>query len=78
MSVKLPINHPDISITIDIPDTLRNIHYYKCIELKTVNFIKIEFLDEGCSIPRTSFFEINNNELFKHMSYFWSKTLSNL
>lgn len=72
MSVSLPINHPDISITRDIPDTLRNVYYFKCIELKkTVNFIKIEFIDEGCRSPRAtfSFRDKNNNELFKHNNY---------
>lgn len=72
MSVNLPINHPDISITRDIPDSLRNEHYYECIELKkSVNFIKIEFIDQGCGIPLTSFSfrDKNNNELFEHNNY---------
>ena len=72
MSVNLPINHPDISITRDIPDSLRNEHYYECIELKkSVNFIKIEFIDQGCGIPLTSFSfrDENNNELFEHNNY---------
>ena len=38
---------------------------------KTVNFIKIEFIDEGCRSPRAtfSFRDKNNNELFKHNNY---------
>tara|TARA_B100000767_G_scaffold30247_1_gene26050 strand:- start:1115 stop:2305 length:1191 start_codon:yes stop_codon:yes gene_type:complete len=71
-SVNLPINHPDISITRDIPDSLRYENYYECIELKkSVNFIKIEFIDQGCRSPRTSFSfrDKNNNELFEHKNY---------
>ncbi len=72
MSVNLPINYPDISITRDIPDSLRYEYYYECIELKkSVNFIKIEFIDQGCGIPLTSFSfrDKNNNELFEHNNY---------
>ena len=72
MSVNLPINHPDISITRDIPDSLRNEHYYGCIELKkSVNLSRLNSIDQGCGIPLTSFSfrDKNNNELFEHNNY---------
>ena len=73
LSENIPINHPDISITRNKPDSL-NYEYGECIELKkNVNFIKIEFFDQGCGNPYTSFSfrDKNNKELydFKNFSF---------
>ena len=73
LSENIPINHPDISITRNKPDSL-NYEYGECIELKkNVNFIKIEFFDQGCGNPYTSFSfrDENNKELydFKNFSF---------
>jgi antitoxin component YwqK of YwqJK toxin-antitoxin module len=70
-SENLPINHPDISITRNKPDSLKY-GFGECIELKkNVNFIKIEFLDRGCGSPYTSFSfrDKNNNELYNHKNF---------
>ena len=70
-SINIPINHPDISITRNKIDSLIY-EYGKCIELKkNVNFIKIEFLDQGCGSPRTSFSfrDKNNNELYNYKNF---------
>ena len=42
-----------------------------CRVEKRANFIKIEFFDEGCGGPFTSFSfrDKNNNEIFKHKNY---------
>ena len=75
--------HPDIELSIIDQDALTDfnqqaidLHLHfgsgECIELKkSVNFIKIEFIDQGCGIPLTSFSfrDKNNNELFEHNNY---------
>tara|TARA_Y100000389_G_C17387928_1_gene478161 strand:- start:94 stop:1275 length:1182 start_codon:yes stop_codon:yes gene_type:complete len=69
-SENIPINHSDISITRIKPDSLN--YYGECVELKkNVNFIKIEFLDQGCGSPYTSFSfrDKNNNELYNYNNF---------
>ena len=73
LNVDLPINHPDISITnLRTSNDSLSYYYQECVELKKrANFIKIEFFDEGCGGPFTSFSfrDKNNNEIFKHKNY---------
>jgi antitoxin component YwqK of YwqJK toxin-antitoxin module len=66
------LNYPDIVVNKTNIDSLRYNNYRETIKLNSkVQFLKIEFLDQGCRYPYTSFSfrDKNNNELYDYKNF---------